>query len=301
MTAVVEADEIVHSPEPTVTLRREADAALSKLYSSKEIEVEEEPKTANKKWMIVGGVSAGAILISVVLMMTVFHHGTTPAAKPSVQTVPVPADTQVEAPAPDPLASVPATPSAPAATTTKQQAANSQNSQSIAADNPVKSPKTPTKSQAKMMGDQLNAPTQIQRQEAETAPPPSFDAAGADGLGDSGENASALSGHTQPVVKFVPPKPIAVSSGVAAGLLIQRTPPVYPAIAKAARVGGTVELHATISKNGTIKDLQVVSGPAMLQQAALDAVRSWRYRPYMLNNQPIEVETSVNVVFSLDR
>ncbi|MEI9967898.1 MAG: energy transducer TonB [Terracidiphilus sp.] len=60
-------------------------------------------------------------------------------------------------------------------------------------------------------------------------------------------------------------------------------------------------LHATISKNGTLKDLHVVSGPPMLQQAAVDAVRNWRYRPYMLNNEPIEVETSVNVVFSLDK
>jgi protein TonB len=298
MTAVVEADEIVHSPEPTATLRREADEALSKLYSSKDVEVEEAPKTTNKKWMIVGGASAGAVLIVIVLMMTVFHHGT-PAAKPSVQTVPAQADTQVEAPAPDPSASVPATPSAPAATTAKQQAANSQ---PTATDNSVKAPKTPTKSQAKMMGDQLNAPTQIEKQAAEVAPPAmNFDAAGADGLGGSGANASVLNGHAQPVVKYVPPKPIAVSSGVATGLLIQRTPPVYPTIAKAARVGGTVELHATISKNGTIKDVHVVSGPAMLQQAAVEAVRNWRYRPYMLNNEPIEVETSVSVVFSLDK
>jgi periplasmic protein TonB len=298
MTAVVEADEIVHSPEPTATLRREADAALSKLYSSRDVEVEEAPKPTNKKWIIVGGASAGTVLIAIVLMMTVFHHGT-PAAKPSVQTVPAQADPQVETPAPDPSASVPVTPSAPAAATQKPQAANSQNS---ATDNSVKSPKTPTKSQAKMMGDQLNAPTQIEKQAAEVAPPSmSFDAAGADGLGGSGANASVLNGHAQPVVKFVPPKPIAVSSGVATGLLIQRTPPVYPSIAKAARVGGTVELHATISKNGTIKDVHVVSGPAMLQQAAVEAVRNWRYRPYTLNNEPIEVETSVSVVFSLDK
>jgi protein TonB len=305
MTAGVEDDEIVHSPEPTATLRREADAALSKLYSPKEIEVVEEPKTTNKKWIIVGGASAGAVLISLILMMTVFHHGTTPATKPSVQAAPAPTDNQMETPAQDPSASVPTTSSAPAATTTKQQAANSQitqNSQPSAADNSVKLPKTPTKSQAKMMGDQLNAPTQIEKQAAEVAPPPaSFDASGADGLGGSGANESALSGHAQPVVKFVPPKPIAVSSGVATGLLIRSTPPVYPSIAKAARVGGTVALHAIISKSGTIKDLHVVSGPAMLQQAALDAVRSWRYRPYMLNNEPIEVDTSVNVVFSLDK
>jgi len=298
MTAVVEADEIVHSPEPTATLRREADEALSKLYSPKEIEVEEEPKTTNKKWIIIGGVSAGAILIPLILMMTVFHHGT-PAAKPSVETAPAPTDTQVESPALDPSASVPTTPSAPVATNAKQPATNNQPS---AADNSVKSPKTPTKSQAKMMGDQLNAPTQIQKQAAEVAPPSmSFDAAGADGLGGSGENASALNGHAQPVVKFVPPKPIVVSSGVATGLLIRSTPPVYPTIAKAARVGGTVVVHATISKSGMLKDSRVVSGPAMLQQAALDAVRTWRYRPYMLNNEPIDVETSVSVVFSLDK
>ncbi len=302
MTAVVEADEIVHSPEPTATLRREADEALSKLYSPKKIEVEEEPKASNKKWMIVGGASAGAVLIALVLMMTVFHHGTTHATKPSVQTVPTPTETQVETPAPDPSASVPTTVSAPAAANEKPPAANSQNSQPSAADNSVKAPRTPTKSQAKMMGDQLNAPTQIEKQEAEVAPPTmSIDAAGADGLGGGGANANVLSGRSQPTVKFVPAKPIAVSSGVAAGMLILRTPPVYPSIAKAARVGGTVLLHATISKNGTIKDVHVVSGPAMLQQAAVDAVRNWRYRPYMLNNEPIEVETSVNVVFSLDK
>ncbi len=304
MTAVVEADEIVHSSEPTATMRREADEALSKLYSPKETEVEEEPKTGKKKWIIIGGASAGAILIPLILMMTVFHHGT-PAAKPSSQAAPAPTETQVDVPAPDASATAPTTPSAPAATTEKQPAAgsqNSQNSQPSAADNSVKSPKTPTKSQAKMMGDQLNAPTQIEKQAAEVAPPPvSFDAAGADGLGGSGANANPLNGHAQPVVKFVPPKPIAVSSGVATGLLILKTPPVYPSIAKAARVGGTVELHATISKSGTIMDSHVVSGPAMLQQAALDAVRTWRYRPYMLNGEPIEVETSVSVVFTLDK
>ena len=62
---------------------------------------------------------------------------------------------------------------------------------------------------------------------------------------------------------------------------------------------GTVVLQATISKTGTIEDLHVVSGPAMLQQAAMDAVRTWRYRPYLLNNEPVEVETTVNVIFTL--
>jgi protein TonB len=60
-----------------------------------------------------------------------------------------------------------------------------------------------------------------------------------------------------------------------------------------------VVLQATISKTGSIENLHIISGPAMLQQAAMQAVRSWRYRPYLLNNEPVEVETTVNVIFSL--
>jgi len=88
-------------------------------------------------------------------------------------------------------------------------------------------------------------------------------------------------------------------AGVAVGMLLQKTQPVYPPIAKAARVSGTVVLQATISKTGSIENLRVMSGPAMLQQAAMDAVKTWRYKPYLLNNEPVEVETTVNVIFSL--
>ncbi len=102
-----------------------------------------------------------------------------------------------------------------------------------------------------------------------------------------------------PVVKQAPPKKIAISSGVATGLLVQEVRPIYPPIAKAARVSGTVVLQATISKSGTITNLRVVSGNAMLQSAALEAVRQWRYRPYMLNGDPVEVDTTINVVFNL--
>jgi protein TonB len=80
---------------------------------------------------------------------------------------------------------------------------------------------------------------------------------------------------------------------------MQKITPQYPAIAKAARIQGTVVLQATISKTGSIENLRVVSGPPMLQQAAMDAVRQWRYRPYLLNGDPVEVETTVNVVFNL--
>jgi protein TonB len=151
-----------------------------------------------------------------------------------------------------------------------------------------------------MMNDQLTAPTRIPKQAAENAPPPaSLDTGGADGLGGGSANTSMFNGHAQPNVKVASSKPVVISSGVATGMLIQRTQPDYPPIARTAHVAGTVELHATIATNGRIKDLHAVSGPVMLRQAALDAVRNWRYKPYRLNNQPVEVETTINVVFSL--
>jgi periplasmic protein TonB len=103
-----------------------------------------------------------------------------------------------------------------------------------------------------------------------------------------------------PAVKSAPSRVIAVSGGVSEGLLISKANPTYPAIARATHTAGAVVLAATISTTGRIENLQVISGPPTLRQAALDAVRTWRYRPYRLNNQPVEVETTINVIFSLD-
>jgi TonB family protein len=90
-----------------------------------------------------------------------------------------------------------------------------------------------------------------------------------------------------------------VYSGVAAGLLIEKATPIYPPAAKAAHVSGIVVLHVTISESGMVEHLSVVSGPVMLQQAALDAVKTYRYRPYLINNSPVKVSTTVNVIFTL--
>jgi protein TonB len=125
-----------------------------------------------------------------------------------------------------------------------------------------------------------------------------FGVAGSD-FGSSGNVMSGIFGDSGPKVKAAPVKKLIISSGVMQGMLLQKTTPVYPPIAKAARVSGTVVLQATISKTGAIENLHVVSGPAMLQQSALDAVKSWRYRPYLLDGVPVEVETTVNVIFTL--
>jgi periplasmic protein TonB len=108
-----------------------------------------------------------------------------------------------------------------------------------------------------------------------------------------------LSAANTPPPKIAAPTKVRVSSGVAAGNLINQVKPVYPQIAKQAHISGTVTLAATISKNGTIENLHVVSGHPMLTQSALEAVRQWRYKPYMLNGEPTEVETSITVNFNL--
>jgi protein TonB len=157
-----------------------------------------------------------------------------------------------------------------------------------------------------MMNNQLTAPTRIPhdiKMVAEREAPPSsgFGVAGMEGLGGSGGGVigSVFGSGGGPKVKAEAPKKVNISAGVAVGLLLQKTTPLYPPIAKAARVSGTVVLQAMISKTGSIENLRVISGPAMLQQAALDAVKTWRYRPYLLNNDPVEVETTVNVIFTL--
>jgi protein TonB len=160
--------------------------------------------------------------------------------------------------------------------------------------------------QSEMMNTQLNAPARISHDikamsDKEAPPSSGFGATGVEGLGGnpSGGVGSVFSGKTGPRVTAEVSKTLNVSGGVMSGRLISKTNPVYPPLARAARVEGTVVLHATISKAGVIENLNVISGPATLRQAALDAVKTWRYRPYLLNNEPVEVETTVNVIFQM--
>lgn len=97
------------------------------------------------------------------------------------------------------------------------------------------------------------------------------------------------------------PKQISVSADVMAADLVNKVIPVYPEEAKKARIQGTVVLSAVVGKDGNVQSLRVLSGPNQLQQSALDAVRQWTYKPYLLNGDPIEVKTTVNVVYSLGK
>ena len=97
----------------------------------------------------------------------------------------------------------------------------------------------------------------------------------------------------------VTPKRITVGGNVQAAHLVNRVQPVYPPLARQTRISGTVKLHAIIGKNGAVEQLQVVSGHPLLVQSALDAVRQWRYQPTLLNGEPVEVDTEIDVIFSL--
>jgi len=152
-------------------------------------------------------------------------------------------------------------------------------------------------------------PQKIQMIKEEEAPPPMPGAGGVVGgvpggipggqlggvIGGIVNSSSAFVPKLQPVV----PQRIRISQGVTTGLLLHKVQPPYPALAKAARIEGNVVLKAIIDKEGNIQDLQLVSGHPMLVPAAIEAVRQWKYKPYLLNGQPVEVETTVTVIFTL--
>ena len=157
----------------------------------------------------------------------------------------------------------------------------------------------------------LHAPTKIPKDikmiKEDAAPPPA--SMGVMGSGMAGGTAGGTLGGmfggagNGPAIVVAKPKPTGparISGGVIAGNILVKTQPVYPQIARAAHQGGTVVLHAIISKAGTIEQLNVVSGPAMLQSSAMDAVKTWRYKPYLLNGEPTEVDTTIMVNFNLN-
>jgi periplasmic protein TonB len=153
-------------------------------------------------------------------------------------------------------------------------------------------------------------PQKIQMIKEEEAPPPMPASGGVVGGVPGGIPGGQLGGVIGSVIsstgnsavpRFVPvaPQRIRISQGVTKGLLIHREEPTYPPLARAARVQGEVVLSAVIDTNGQIQNLQLVSGHPMLVPSAITAVKQWRYKPYLLNGQPVEVETTITVIFTL--
>jgi protein TonB len=137
---------------------------------------------------------------------------------------------------------------------------------------------------------------------ADREPPPAMDMGVAPLAREGGSWTGlpdSIGAGASPQVRAASSRKLAISSGVMEGRKLSGVDPRYPALAIAARVQGTVVLAATISRTGTIENLHVVAGPPMLVPTAEEAVRTWRYRPYSLNGEPVEVETTVRMVFHL--
>ncbi len=166
------------------------------------------------------------------------------------------------------------------------------------------------KMQSDLDNGQLRTPTAIPKKVAmikeDEAPPPSTGVAGVVGGvpggvpgGTMGGILNSIGNTPVAVPKVATPQRVRVSQGVSQGLLIHQVKPSYPPLARQARIQGTVVLQALISKDGSIQNLHLVSGHPMLAPAAIDAVKQWRYKPYYLNGEPVEVETTINVNFTL--
>jgi protein TonB len=165
--------------------------------------------------------------------------------------------------------------------------------------------------QTDIINGQLRTPTKIpekvQMIKEEEAPPPMSSMAGVVGGVPGGVPGGQMGGVIGGIISSAPvavpkvatPQRVRVSQGVTQGLLIKRIQPTYPPLARQARIQGTVLLQAEISKTGDIQNLRLISGHPMLAPAAIEAVKQWKYRPYILNGEPVDVETQITVNFTL--
>ena len=166
--------------------------------------------------------------------------------------------------------------------------------------------------QTDIINGQLRTPTKIpekvQMIKEEEAPPPVSTMAGVVGgvPGAAGGQMGGVIGgiiNSTPIAvpKVATPQRVRVSQGVTQGLLLRKIQPAYPPLARQARIQGSVLLQAEISKDGSIQNLRLISGHPMLAPAAIEAVKQWKYKPYILNGEPVEVETQITVNFTLGR
>ncbi len=165
--------------------------------------------------------------------------------------------------------------------------------------------------QTDIVNGELRTPTKIPQKvqmiKEDEAPPPVMASSGVVGGVPGGIPGGQMGGVIGGIISSTPvavpkvatPQRVRVSQGVSAGLLVRRVQPNYPPLARQARIQGQVVLHAVISKDGSITGLTLISGHPMLAPAAIDAVKQWKYKPYLLNGEPVEVDTEVLVNFSL--
>jgi protein TonB len=284
-----------HRPaEPIrVTATISADAAVvSPMFRSDLADTEDE-NAIWKKWMRVAPIGAALVLVIVFLGFRLLSPGKPTLAKQSAEPQPAAVDTEPakEIPKPSPSTQLSAGRISPWA-----------KSQAVPVGQPAAavSPAPPVDSQ--QMNDQLTAtpviPKDVKEKVKEDAPPPDGPiAANAEDVGGSNAIGGVFNDQSRPKVAYVPYPRVTIASSVADGLVVKRTQPVYPPDAFYGGITGKVVLEATVSRTGTVEDVRFVSGPHIFRQAALDAVKTWHYKPYTIDNIAREFQTTVDLAF----
>ena len=273
---------------------READEVLFQSIRSNRASMERQ-KPTSRKWMTIATVPFGLILV-MLLLITLFYRGWLPVSRHTIDTNPVTADTQ---PATSTLKPSPST----QATSDRQPAAievqHTTDTQQATDDKDA----VPPQVQSQMMHDQLTARSQIphdlkRKATDDTQISLNIGAAGLPGQGGNSAIGNIFNQQEQARVNVAPPKTVAVSAGVAGGLLVQRTAPVYPQIAKTAprlRHGGAESYHfEDRNHRGFARCERTGDADAVCS----DAVKTWRYKPYKLNGDPVEIKATINVTFT---
>jgi periplasmic protein TonB len=165
--------------------------------------------------------------------------------------------------------------------------------------------------QTDIVNGQLRTPTKIPQKvqmiKEDEAPAPVMSASGVIGGVPGGVPGGQMGGVIGGIISSTPvavpkvatPQRIRVSQGVTQGMIIRRVQPAYPPLARQARIQGPVVLQAEIGKDGSIQNLRLISGHPMLAPAAIEAIKQWKYKPYILNGEPVEVETTITFNFTL--
>ena len=259
------------------------------LFRSSQLQTEPEPDEAAErqgaKWMKWILIAAGPMVLALVLLV-VFTRPTasSPATKPAKEAAPAPVQNQANLIVNQPVnASAKPIAGTPVAKPASSPAETTESTE-------------PARVSPDAMAQQLVAPARIAGSIKKTAQgdePPTAPAAVA--MDDNSGVPGTLFGSSSKA--NVVPHSVAISAGVADGMILRKTQPVYPKFAQDAHITGKVVLKATITKQGTIEGVQVLSGPKILAPSAVDAVKTWKYKPYTLDNQPVAVETSITIVF----
>jgi len=236
-----------------------------------------------------------------------------------VQVVPQSQAPAAAAPAPNPEPTGLATVVAPQASTGFSPAVSSPAHEEISTPDETTAPK-PKKAVSSVVSNDIEAPARkataaeepsapaivVKRREKSTEPAmsaepaPEANAPGALSVAADSKNES-IAGliNVSPSVPHAAPQTLRVSQGVSQGLLIKKVAPVYPPQAMHMKIQGAVQLIATISKDGDITNVKVLSGDAILGRAAIEAVKQWKYQPYLLDSQPVDIQTQITINFKL--